>query len=64
MTSKDKLRAKLRESTLSGADRAHVLDALEDAVAELESDEVAEFVSQKTVDKINSSIEIMRRVNE
>lgn len=50
----------MKPLTLSTADRAHILDAIEDALVELEDEQVAELVSQRLVDKLLSSREILR----
>jgi hypothetical protein len=60
MTDKAVLRAGLKSLKLTGADRAHVLDALEEAFSILDSDELVMLVSQQTIDKIQSSIVLLR----
>lgn len=45
---------------LTAAAHAQVLDALKDALCELESDGVAELVSQRLVNKIEQAIKVLQ----
>ena len=44
---------------LTNADKVHILDAIKDALRELEEDPLAEYVSQGVIDKLISAQEIL-----
>ncbi len=44
---------------LTNIDREHILDAIQDALRELEEDPLAEYVSQGVIDKLLSAQEIL-----
>ena len=50
---------RMPELTLTSNERAFVLDAIEDALAEIETPEVAHLTSQGMVDKLLSAKEIL-----
>jgi len=44
---------------LTNIDRTHILDAIKDALRELEEDPLAEYISQGVIDKLMSAKEIL-----
>lgn len=47
------------DRTLTPPELAHVVDAIEDALRELDEEPLSEYVSQGVIDKLNSSLEIL-----
>ena len=51
--------AKFNGVHLDATEHALVADALKDALCELESDDIAELVSQRVVDKLEKAIKVL-----
>ena len=50
-----------RGITLTRVDRIHILDAIEDALAELQEEELNDLVTGALIDKLISAGEILQR---